>query len=150
MSRQDFMPSAPLCVATRFCYVVTRLLFLVLESLSRHRKFFRDRVYLCSIYLCVATLISLLRHQTSLQLEACRNTELFCCNHVTSLSQHHLSRLFFSLSRPETLSFSVVTFITLSQQNFFIQCLNRLFQVAIISVTTREDFVTTREDFVTT
>ena len=45
------------------CYVATRPLFLVLESLSRHRKVYHDLVYQCSAYLCVATLRSLSRHR---------------------------------------------------------------------------------------
>ena len=63
MSRQDFFPSAHLCVASHFCYVATRLLFLMFESLSRDRKVYCDLVYLCSSYFCVVTLISLSRHQ---------------------------------------------------------------------------------------
>ena len=63
MSRQDFLPSAHLCVATQFCYVATRLLFLVLESFSRYGKVCRDLVHLCLAYSYVATLISLSRHQ---------------------------------------------------------------------------------------
>ena len=43
--------------------VATKLLFLVLESLSRHRKVGRDLVYLCLTNLCVATLGSLSRNQ---------------------------------------------------------------------------------------
>ena len=58
---------------------------------------------------------------------------------VATRSVHQVSvtcRDFVSLSGLETLSFSVATFITLLRQNFFIHCLNRLFQVAIISVAT--------------
>ena len=44
MSRKDVLPSAHLCVATQFCYVTTRLFFLVLESLSRDGKVCRDLV----------------------------------------------------------------------------------------------------------
>ena len=38
ISRQDFLPLAHLYVATQFCYVVIKLLFLVSESLSRPEK----------------------------------------------------------------------------------------------------------------
>ena len=76
MSRQDFFVFILfLCrdlvcyIATQFvlsrpvCSIVTRLLFLVLESLSRHRKVYRNLVYMCLVYLCVMTLRSLSRHR---------------------------------------------------------------------------------------
>ena len=61
MSRQDFLPAAHLCDATQFCYVVTRLLFLVLESFSRHGKVCRDmEKFVATLFICVK-LISMLR-----------------------------------------------------------------------------------------
>ena len=63
MSRQDFSVFNLSLYRDPVCYVVTRLLFLVLESLSRHRKVCRDLVYLCSANRCVATLGSLSRHR---------------------------------------------------------------------------------------
>ena len=63
MSLQDFsIFSLSLC-RDLDCYVVTRLLFFVLESLSQYRKVCRDLVYLCSADLRVMTLGSLSRHR---------------------------------------------------------------------------------------
>ena len=59
MSLQDFsIFNLSLC-HDPICYVATRLLFLVLESLSRHRQVCRDLVYLCSADLNVTTSRSL-------------------------------------------------------------------------------------------
>ena len=57
-----FVFSSSLC-RDPVCYVATRPLLLMLESLSRHRKVYRDLVYHCSAYLCVMTLRSLLQHR---------------------------------------------------------------------------------------
>ena len=57
-----FLFSSSLC-RNPVCYVATRPLLLVLESLSRHRKVCRGLVYQCSAYLCVATLRSLSQHR---------------------------------------------------------------------------------------
>ena len=59
MLLQDFSVFSLSLCRDPFCYVVTILLFLMLESLSRHRKVCRDLVYQCSSYLCVAILSSL-------------------------------------------------------------------------------------------
>ena len=57
-----------LCLAYSFCrdpvcYIAIELLCIVLNSLSRPRKVCCDLVYLCSAYLCVATLRSMSRHR---------------------------------------------------------------------------------------
>ena len=54
MSRQDFSIFSLSLSRDPVCYVATRLLFPVLESLLRHRKFCCGVVYLCSAYLCLA------------------------------------------------------------------------------------------------
>ena len=63
MSRHDFSVFSLSLCCDPVCYTATRLLFLVLEYLSRHRKVHRDLVYLCSADLYVATLSSLSRHR---------------------------------------------------------------------------------------
>ena len=159
MSRQDFLLSAHFYVATQFCYVATRPLFLVLESLSRHGKVYRDLVYQCSAYLCVATLRDLKNPcrdiEISLQLEVCRNIGFFYCDKVSSLSKHHMSRPCLSIATSVSSSFSIATYITLSRQILLLSvlrhtlpcrdrglslklffCLNKLFHVAIISIVT--------------
>ena len=94
------------------CFIATRLLFLALESLSRHRKVFRDLFYLCSADLCVATLRSPSRH---------RNIGFFCCNQVDSLSKHHMSRPCLSIMTRVSSSFSVATYVALSRYKSFFE-----------------------------
>ena len=54
--------------------------------------------------------------------------------HCFSVFSLFMCRNFGSMSGPEILSSSVATFIPLSRHHFFIQCLNRIFPIAIISV----------------
>ena len=138
-------------------YVATRLLFLVLESLSRHRKVCRDLVYLCSAYLYVATLRSYRDIETSLQLEVCCNIGFVYYDQASSLSKHYMLRPCLSVATNVSSSFSIATYITLSRQIFLLSIslhtlpyrdrglslklffyLNKLFHVAIISVVTED------------
>ena len=52
-----------ICCRDLVCYVVTKLLCIVLKPLSRPIKVCRDLVSLCSTYFCVATLRSMSRHR---------------------------------------------------------------------------------------
>ena len=75
-----------------------------------------------TLFICVQ-LISVRDIETSLQLEACRNIEFFCCNQVSLLSKLHMSR--HSLPYHDR---------GLSLKLFF--CPKKLFHVTIISVMT--------------
>ena len=82
MLRHDFLVFSIFAVATQFscrdktllcsvyllccdpiCYVATELLCIVLKPLLRHIKVYHDLVSLCSTYLCVTTIRSMLRHR---------------------------------------------------------------------------------------
>ena len=63
MSRHDFSVFSLSLCRDPVCYVAAKLLFFVLESLSRHGKVCHDLVYLCSAYLYVTTLRSPSRHR---------------------------------------------------------------------------------------
>ena len=92
-------------------------------------------LFVFSLFLCrdlnifVATSKLLFIMQYVVTLNSCIAIMSF---HYFSITCHD----FVSLSGQETLSSSVAIFITLSRHNFFIQCRNRIFQVAIISVVT--------------
>ena len=94
ISQQDFSVFSLYLCHNPICYVATRPLFHVLESLSRHRKVCLDI-------------------ETSLQLEVCLNIGFFYCDQVSSLSKHHMSRPCFSVATSVSSSFSVTTCITL-------------------------------------
>ena len=155
-------------------YVVTRL-FVFSSILCRDPVLLcRDNTSLPCVGIFVAIWKSLLRPclsmfslflcrdiKTSLQLEVCHNIELFCYNQVSSLSQHHLSRLCFSIRtinlilQCRDIHYLVATELlhTVSRHRLpcrergissaYSFCLNRLFQVAIISVVTLKDYVAT-------
>ena len=96
--RHSFLALSMFSVATQFlcrdrifslslcrdpvCYLAARPLFLVLKYLSRHRKVYRDLVYQCSAYLCVATLRSLSQHRK----------HLFSLKYVTTLDSFIATR----------------------------------------------------------
>ena len=50
-----------------------------------------------SLFLCRNLKIPIATPKPLFSLEVCRNIELFCCNQVSSLSQHYLSQLCFSV-----------------------------------------------------
>ena len=96
----------------------------------------------------------------SLQLEVCRNIELFCCNQVNSLSQHQFSRLcFFVRTRNLVFQCRDIHYLIATEllhtvlrhrlpcherglSSAYSLCFNRLFQVAIVSVTIEEYSIT--------
>ena len=68
MTQFSSLDKTLLCSAYSFCrdpvfYVETKLLCIVLKSLSRHIKVCRDLVSLWSAYFCVAMLRSMSRHR---------------------------------------------------------------------------------------
>ena len=59
LSRHDSSVFSLIVLSRSGFHVATELLCIMLKSLSRHRKVYRDLVYLYSAYFCVATLISM-------------------------------------------------------------------------------------------
>ena len=124
---------------------MTRL-FAFRQSLCRDQVLLcRDKTYLSCVGIFVVRLKSVPRPCLSMfSLFLCRDLNisvvtsklLFSLKSIATLnsfvvtkSVHQVSITcgdFISLSGPETFSFSVATFITLSRHNFFIQCLNRI------------------------
>ena len=97
------------------------------KSLSRPCFFVFSLFLFRDIYIPVTTI------ETSLQLEVCRNIGLFCCNQVNSLSQHHLSRLCFSV-KTRNLVFQCHDTHYLVAIGLLLIVSQQVFQVAIISV----------------
>ena len=125
-----------------------------------HRKVCSNLIYQCSAYFCLGLKIPVATSKPLFSLKYVA-TLIFCCNQASSLSQHHFSRLCFSI-RTRNLVFQcrdihylVATELlhTVSRHRLpcrdrdlssaYSFCLNRLFQVAIISVVTKEDSVVT-------
>ena len=86
----------------------------------------RPCLSMLSLFMCRDLKNSVATLKPLFSFEVCRNIELFCCNQVSSLSQHHLSQLCFSV-RTKNLVFQcrdihylvkIELFLTVSQQAF--------------------------------
>ena len=118
-----FLYSTYICVATHF--VISRPDFSSLcWNLYCDIKKSIMTLFICVQLISVSRLYDPCRDiKTSLQLEVCHNVEFFCCDQVSSLSKHHMSRPCFSVTTRVSSYFSVATYTTLSRQKSFFEVL---------------------------